>query len=251
MTDDDLSALIQQHASRYRADSALRAAVRTRVALEAAAMPDHPMAPPGNTATKASGHTHGRGFTAHALGPTSARPHPAFSWNSALAGLVLGLALSATGLWVWQQPPAQETLGQALIARHVQALGPGPLLAVVSSEHHTVKPWFQGRLDFSPPVPDLADQGFTLRGARVDRLDTRAVAALVYQRRQHQIEVFIEPSPRNLAPQAWQQRGFELRRWTDGGMQIALISDLNASELDLFVSQWRARQAGHAMAPPS
>jgi anti-sigma factor RsiW len=104
-----------------------------------------------------------------------------------------------------------------------------------------VKPWFVGKLDFSPPVVDLAAQGYPLVGGRVDYVAGRQVAALVYQRRQHVINLFVAPSADALTgPAAQSTRGFHVRRWTRGEMSFAAVSDLNDAELDAFVKAVQA-----------
>jgi anti-sigma factor RsiW len=129
---------------------------------------------------------------------------------------------------------------ETAVAAHVRSLGPGPLVEVVSTDRHTVKPWFQGRLDFAPPVEDTAAAGFPLVGGRIDRLGSAQAAALVYQRRLHMITVFVQPtSARDDQPAARTIRGFEVRRWNKRGMSFCVVSDVNGAELDLFVKTLR------------
>jgi anti-sigma factor RsiW len=107
----------------------------------------------------------------------------------------------------------------------------GHLADVPSSDQHTVKPWFAGKLSFSPNVPDFVDKGFALKGGRLDYMENQTVAALVYQRRAHIINVFIYPSSENRKPASEQLRGYNLIHWAGSGMEYWLVSDLNPAEL--------------------
>ena len=120
---------------------------------------------------------------------------------------------------------------------HVRALLTDHLTDVLSSDHHTVKPWFAGKLDFSPTVDDLASQGYALAGGRLDYLDGRPVAALVYQHQRHIINLFSWPVPQaGDTPAAVEVRqGYNQIHWMQGGMTYWAVSDLNVDELHAFV----------------
>jgi anti-sigma factor RsiW len=128
-------------------------------------------------------------------------------------------------------------LTQELVAGHVRSqMLPSHRFDVASSDPHTVKPWFEGKLDFAPPVKDLAGQGFPLIGGRLDYLHNRPVAALVYQRRKHTINLFIWPSPPGSGPATKKttHNGYNLLKWTKSGMTFWAVSDLNERELQEF-----------------
>lgn len=156
------------------------------------------------------------------------------------ASFVLGAAVAAGIALVMLQPAAPDVLG-AVVADHIRALQPGHLEDVVSSDQHTVKPWFDGRLDFAPPVKDLADRGFPLLGGRLDYLEGRAVAALVYGHDKHRIDLFVWPKPGRLAPVAGSRDGYNTVHWVEGGMNFWAVSDLEADELARFVHLWQTK----------
>ena len=141
----------------------------------------------------------------------------------------------------------QASIGEETVSGHVRSMmGMGAhLLDVQSSDQHTVKPWFLGKLDFAPPVEDLTSDGFPLVGGRLDYIAGRPVAALVYQRRQHTINLFVWPSPipgQIAASGAQSIRGFQVRHWTGNGMSFWAVSDLNGAELTQFVRALQLRQ---------
>ena len=153
------------------------------------------------------------------------------------AVVTLAVALGgAAGFRARQESRASLVLAEEIVNRHVSALKSNRLFDVGSSSQHTVKPWFQGKLDFSPPVADLATAGFPLLGGRVDVIAGRPVAALVYQRRAHIIEVFVWPAADRAAfSGARSIRGFQEQRWMQADLSLCAVSDLGDQELREFV----------------
>jgi anti-sigma factor RsiW len=156
---------------------------------------------------------------------------------AAVVVLAAGLALMRGGL-----EPARTTMLEDVVDGHVRSLMADHLFDVQSTDQHTVKPWFLGRLDFSPPVDDLAGAGFPLVGGRVDYLDGRAVAALVYERRRHTINLFVVPDRRDSrhAIDSRTVRGFHVVHWTRNGMEFWAVSDVNDAELYAFATALQA-----------
>jgi anti-sigma factor (TIGR02949 family) len=152
----------------------------------------------------------------------------------ALAAALLLCAIAAWQFFVVHPATDQPTvLAAAVVDAHLRSLQPGHLTDVLSTDQHTVKPWFDGKLDFSPPVRDFADQGFPLQGGRLDVVQGRTVAALVYGRRKHEISVFIWPtSEADAAPRSGSHQGYQWICWRKGGMQFFAVSDSAASDLE-------------------
>jgi anti-sigma factor RsiW len=129
-----------------------------------------------------------------------------------------------------------KSLAQEAISSHVRSLLAAHLLDVPSSDQHTVKPWFNGKLKFSPPVQDFADHGFRLIGGRLDYFNGREVAALVYQRNKHVINLFIYPSEsgRDTAAESSTKDGYNVSHWNRSGFEFWAVSDVNAEDLKTF-----------------
>ena len=144
---------------------------------------------------------------------------------TAFAALLLTMRLAGTG--------GQDLLANEMVSDHVRSMMPGHLTDVVSSDQHTVKPWFNGKLDFSPTVKDFAADGFPLVGGRLDYLHGREVAALIYQRNKHVINVFVWPVNADKMEKTANEsiRGYNLISRDIDGLHYALVSDLNAAEL--------------------
>jgi anti-sigma factor RsiW len=131
---------------------------------------------------------------------------------------------------------AVDRVADAVVTSHIRSLQVGHLTDVVSSDQHTVKPWFRGKLDFSPAVPDFSSQGYVLSGGRLDYLADRTVAAIVYQCRAHFINLFLWLGVgQDAAVRAFSRQGYHIRHWQHGGMDYWAISDVNDRDLDQFV----------------
>ena len=152
-------------------------------------------------------------------------------WAAIAAALVLGAALTVL-LIPFRESIRARGLDEALASAHVRALMRGPLVEVVSSDRHTVKPWFAGRVDLSPKVRDLADRGYPLSGGRVDDVSGRRVAVLVYTNGRHEVDLFVwveaAPAP---AVTMGVSRGYHVARWTEGDLGYAAVSDMEEVEL--------------------
>lgn len=156
-------------------------------------------------------------------------------WQS--LALAASLVLVAVGSWrLGARRAAGEVLADQVLLSHVRSLMPSHLTDVPSSDQHTVKPWFNGRLDFSPPVYDFSKQGYPLIGGRLDYVDGRAVAALVYGRRQHVINVFLWPTTHGstAGPATVTRQGYHLLRRRTADYVTWVVSDLSLPELREF-----------------
>lgn len=162
------------------------------------------------------------------------------TWWSAGIGFGLGAACAAALAFLIAAPSGPD-LTRELVASHIRALQPGHLEDVVSTDRHTVKPWFDGRLDFAPPVKDLKDVGFPLKGGRLDYVEGRPVAALVYQRDKHIIDLYIWPGEQGerSAPRLAEYHGYNIVHWTWNGMTFWAVSDVEPAQLHDFAQAWQ------------
>lgn len=162
-------------------------------------------------------------------------------WTSAvLSAAATVLFALALGLYL-SVPSAEDQLAQELVSAHVRSLQPGHLEDVASTDQHTVKPWFNGRVDFAPPVTELTADGFPLLGGRLDYVGGQTVAALVYGYRKHVINVFVCPNRENETeePESRSLRGYNLVYWSRDGLEFWAVSDAALPVLEDFVSLYR------------
>lgn len=216
-TEDILSQAIQSRATRFRAPAAVRERIVTALRLADSA--------------------------------PAATPQKSFwtplqrAWFGTGLAFALGAITSASVLLLQGAGADDERLTQEVVAGHVRSLMVAHLSDVASSDQHTVKPWFNGKLDFSPPVHDLSPEGYALLGGRLDYLNRRPVAALVYRHRLHTINLFIAPVSidADSKTRLLSQQGFNVAEWKTSGMRYWAVSDLNAGELQSFTQLLRQK----------
>ncbi len=160
-------------------------------------------------------------------------PASGFGISGALAGVALTL-LVQTGV----REREEATIGRAAIASHTEAMTAGHRIDIPTSDRHVVKPWLSARLDVSPPVVDLASEGFPLIGGRLDRIGGHQAGVVVYQRRAHVIDLYAwnAGSAPDKAARAETRQGFNTITWRQGGMELVAVSDIPAAELAQFVA---------------
>ncbi|MBT9566885.1 MAG: anti-sigma factor [Thiobacillus sp.] len=216
--DTEVSNLVQRHAERHAAPAALHARI-----------------------VAAARHADAPSRTARAVSRGR-------QWLNMGVAFALGVLASVTVVLYQGATDAHERLTQDVVSSHVRSLMAAHLADVASSDRHTVKPWFAGKLDFSPPVHDLAAAGFPLVGGRLEYVGDRPAAALVYQRRQHVINLFVWPRDAHAStpPASAIVRGFNVTAWENHGMQFWAVSDLNADELQAFGRRLQMRDEAPA-----
>jgi anti-sigma factor RsiW len=160
-----------------------------------------------------------------------------YAWTgTAAAAAAILLVMIAVGGFPPFSPHTSDLTAREVVDDHLRSLAGNHLTDVLSSNQHTVKPWFDGRLDFTPPVQDFAAQGFPLIGGRLDYLNNRPVAAVIYRRRLHFINLFISPAEHaaDAPPHSQAEDGYNIVHWTKSGMSYWAVSSVSASELETF-----------------
>jgi anti-sigma factor (TIGR02949 family) len=231
-----LSHAISRGAPYYKAPTGLREQIQSSLREEIAEQPARAVAPDARR--------------------QSATKQP--EWRSILFGtswnwLALAAAIVFAAIIAWnllpglQRSDAEQFLATQLIASHVRSLMANHLADVASSDQHTVKPWLDAKLDFAPPVVDLTNAGFPLIGGRLDYLDNRPVAALIYQRRKHFINLFVWPKTPGTTEteKAITRQGYHLHHWTDSDFNYWAVSDVNEADLDAFKKVFEEQTARH------
>lgn len=162
-----------------------------------------------------------------------------FSWQRAAYALAFAVIVLVIFLLYQREPSTEGQLTEQVVNNHMRSLLPNHLTDVQNSDQHTVKPWFNGKIDFSPPVADLSSDGFNLFGGRLDYINGQPVAVIVYQRKSHIINLFFWFSDNNdeIKKKVSVSRGYNLIHWTKGNRNYWAVSDINLTELDEFASK--------------
>jgi anti-sigma factor RsiW len=163
-----------------------------------------------------------------------------------ISGALSGALAASLALIIAMPQLTQTGTEDQLIQSHVRSLMVGHVVDVETSNRHVVKPWFNGKVDFAPPVPELAPQGFPLVGGRLDYIDSHEVAAIVYRRGGHTINLFVRPEGTLSSPVGFTNRrdGYTLTRWAAGGLDYWAVSDLDPHDLSLFTRYYREQTGG-------
>jgi anti-sigma factor RsiW len=162
------------------------------------------------------------------------------SWRALAAAVVLAAAMASGATWFLLRPAPAEASAEVVVASHMRALMAPQPTDVSSSDRHTVKPWFNGRIPQAPQVVDLADKGFPLVGGRIDVIGQQPVPTLVYRHRQHLISLVAVPMGSAAAPDRQTIAGYNVLSWNDDGTAYWAVSDLGIGDLDAFAKAFRA-----------
>src|SRR5437867_7440380 len=232
-----LTHAISRGAPYYKAPTGLRERIQSSLREEIAEQPARAVAPDARpqSATKQPE-------------PRSILFGTSWNWLALAAAIVFAAIIAWNLLPGLRRPDAEQFLATQLIASHVRSLMANHLADVASSDQHTVKPWLDAKLDFAPPVVDLANAGFPLIGGRLDYLDNRSVAALIYQRRKHFINLFVWPASdvsRRTKAKEISHQGYHLLHWIEGDFNYWAVSDVNKEDLQNFQHLFEEQIAAH------
>lgn len=220
----------------YRAPAELRERIQSSLREEIAEQPARTVAPDGRPLAKKQ-----RESWPILLGSS-------WNWLALAAAIVFAAIIAWTLLPGLQRSDGEQFLATQLIAGHVRSLMANHLADVASSDQHTVKPWLDAKLDFAPPVVDLTSAGFPLIGGRLDYLDNRPVAALIYQRRKHFINLFVWPASdasRRTKAKEISRQGYHLLHWIEGDFNYWAVSDVNKEDLQNFQHLFEEQIVAH------
>jgi anti-sigma factor RsiW len=170
-----------------------------------------------------------------------------WNWLGLAAAIVFAAIIVFNLMPRLQRPGADQFLATQLIDSHVRSLMANHLTDVASSDQHTVKPWLDAKLDFAPAVVDLSSDGFPLIGGRLDYLDNRPVAALIYERRKHFINLFVWPAGAGAerTMNTMSRQGYQLLHWADSDFNYWAVSDVNANDLQTFKNKFETQTSHH------
>jgi len=221
----DLVRAVESSARYFRAPADLRQSIQSSLRAEISTQPL------GNV----SDQKHAKVFSRKSERPAMILA-PQWSWLALAAAIVAAAIVAVSIVPRWRGNGGDQFLATQLIASHVRSLMASHLTDVASSDQHTVKPWLDTKLDFAPPVFDLNNDGFPLVGGRLDYVENRPVAALVYQRRKHFINLFIWPADpvMTVADKTISHQGYQLVHWIDGDFNYWAVSDVSENDLQLF-----------------
>ncbi len=213
-----LRAGIRRAAPVYRAPETLRSQLRFALRREAAASAPAALRGPGPTMTS--------------------------YWLAYAASILIAVAVGSGGTWLITAERQENAIAGEVIDSHLRSLLGTHLTDVPSSDKHTVKPWFAGRTDLSPPGVDLAAEGFPLIGGRLDLIQGKPVPALVYRAGKHIVNVFVLPARPGDRGETVTRRGYALRHWNEGDLGYWAVSDASSDEFAKFESSFRAATGG-------
>ena len=179
--------------------------------------------------------------------PRSILWEPPWNWLGLAAAIIFGAIIALNVVPRFQRPEADQFLATQLIASHVRSLMASHLTDVASSDQHTVKPWLDTKLDFAPPVVDLSSEGFPLIGGRLDYLDNRPAAVLIYQRRKHFINLFVWPAESGAlrTTKTITRQGYQLLHWVDSDFNYWAVSDVNVNDVQTFKELFEKQMPHH------